>query len=46
MGECASDAGEPLGIIRDPKKNRIIEIDIVNERIGLYRLDAATPDTR
>jgi 5,5'-dehydrodivanillate O-demethylase len=29
--------GEPLGIIRDPKKNRIIEIDIVNERIGLHR---------
>ena len=28
--------GEPLGIIRDPNKNRIIEFDVINERIGLY----------
>ena len=30
------NGGEPLGIIRDPNKNRIIEFDVINERIGLY----------
>ena len=27
--------GEPLGVIRDPQMNRIIEFDVINERIGL-----------
>lgn len=27
--------GEPLGIIRDPQMNRIIEFEVINERIGL-----------
>jgi 5,5'-dehydrodivanillate O-demethylase oxygenase subunit len=27
--------GEPLGVIRDPQLNRIIEFDVINERIGL-----------
>jgi 5,5'-dehydrodivanillate O-demethylase oxygenase subunit len=26
---------EPLGVIRDPQMNRIIEFDVINERIGL-----------
>jgi 5,5'-dehydrodivanillate O-demethylase len=29
--------GEPMGIIRDPGKNKIIDFDVVNEMIGLYR---------
>jgi 5,5'-dehydrodivanillate O-demethylase len=29
--------GEPMGIIRDPAKNQIIDFDVVNEMIGLYR---------
>ena len=29
--------GDPLGVIRDPKKNDIIHIDVINERIGLVR---------
>jgi 5,5'-dehydrodivanillate O-demethylase len=29
--------GEPMGIIRDPTKNQIINFDVVNEMIGLYR---------
>jgi len=29
--------GEPMGVIRDPEKNKIIEFDVINERIGLYR---------
>jgi 5,5'-dehydrodivanillate O-demethylase len=27
---------EPLGIIRDPSKNRLIEFDVINERVGLF----------
>jgi 5,5'-dehydrodivanillate O-demethylase oxygenase subunit len=26
-----------LGMIRDPEKNQIIELNVINERIGLYR---------
>jgi 5,5'-dehydrodivanillate O-demethylase oxygenase subunit len=29
--------GEPLGVVRDPDKNKIIHFDVINERIGLYR---------
>jgi 5,5'-dehydrodivanillate O-demethylase oxygenase subunit len=29
--------GEPLGVVRDPKANRLIEFDVINERIGLTR---------
>ena len=28
---------DPIGVIRDPRKNHIIEFDVVNERIGLFR---------
>jgi 5,5'-dehydrodivanillate O-demethylase len=34
--ELVKSGGEPLGIVRDPDKNRIIEFDVINERIGLY----------
>jgi 5,5'-dehydrodivanillate O-demethylase len=27
---------EPLGIIRDPKKNQLIDLGVINERIGLF----------
>jgi 5,5'-dehydrodivanillate O-demethylase oxygenase subunit len=27
--------GEPLGVIRDPQLNHVIEFDVINERIGL-----------
>lgn len=33
--------GEPLGVVRDPKANRLIEFDVINERIGL-----STPETQ
>jgi 5,5'-dehydrodivanillate O-demethylase len=33
--------GDPLGIVRDPKINRLIEFDVINERIGL-----STPETQ
>ncbi len=28
---------DPIGMIRDPEKNQIIELNVINERIGLYR---------
>ncbi len=33
--ETVQQGKEPLGIIRDPAKNQIIEFDVINERIGL-----------
>jgi 5,5'-dehydrodivanillate O-demethylase len=27
---------DPIGIIRDPENNRLIELNVINERIGLY----------
>jgi 5,5'-dehydrodivanillate O-demethylase len=30
---------EPLGVVRDPKVNRLIEFDVINERIGLVKPD-------
>jgi len=31
--------GEPMGVIRDAEKNKIIEFDVINERIGLCRAE-------
>lgn len=28
--------GEPLGLVRDPNKNQLIEFDVINERVGLF----------
>ena len=33
--EIVRGGGEPLGIVRDHKSNRLIEFDVINERIGL-----------
>ncbi|MGH7824654.1 MAG: Rieske 2Fe-2S domain-containing protein [Candidatus Binatia bacterium] len=33
--EIVRNGGEPLGVIHDPQTNRIIEFDVINERIGL-----------
>jgi len=27
-----------MGLVRDPEKNRIIELDVINDRIGLHQL--------
>lgn len=29
------NGGQPLGVIRDPESNRIIEFDVINQRIGV-----------
>jgi 5,5'-dehydrodivanillate O-demethylase len=35
--DIVRNGGEPMGVIRDAEKNKIIEFDVINERIGLYR---------
>ena len=35
--EIVQRGGDPMGVIRDPKKNKTIYLDVINERIGLYR---------
>jgi 5,5'-dehydrodivanillate O-demethylase len=34
--ETVRKGGEPIGVVRDPAKNRIIEFDVINERVGLF----------
>ncbi len=34
--DIVQKGGEPLGLVRDPSKNQIIEFDVVNERVGLF----------
>jgi len=34
--EIVRKGGEPLGIVRDQSANRLIEFDVINERIGLF----------
>jgi 5,5'-dehydrodivanillate O-demethylase len=33
--EAVQQGNEPLGVVRDPDKNRIIEFDVINERVGV-----------
>jgi 5,5'-dehydrodivanillate O-demethylase len=35
--EIVRNGGEPMGVIRDAAKNRVIYLDVVNERMGLFR---------
>jgi len=34
--ETVRNGGEPMGVMRDPAKNRLIEFDVINERVGLF----------
>jgi 5,5'-dehydrodivanillate O-demethylase len=34
--EIVRKGGEPLGVVRDPIKNQLIEFDVINERVGLF----------
>jgi 5,5'-dehydrodivanillate O-demethylase len=34
--EIVRSGGEPLGVVRDAKKNQLIEFEVLNERIGLF----------
>jgi 5,5'-dehydrodivanillate O-demethylase len=33
---------EPLGIVRDPEKNQLIDLGVINERIGLFGKERST----
>ena len=35
---------DPIGIIRDPEKNKLIDLGVINERIGLYGNQGERPD--
>ncbi len=39
--EIVQKGGDPLGVIRDPAKAKFIDLPVINERIGLYRSQAA-----
>jgi 5,5'-dehydrodivanillate O-demethylase len=40
--EIVQNGGDPMGVIRDPARNTLIEFDVVNEMIGLERSNAKT----
>ena len=44
--EIVQKGGEPIGVIRDPAKNKIINFDVINERIGLFRAGADSDKAR
>jgi 5,5'-dehydrodivanillate O-demethylase len=35
---------DPIGIIRDPAKNELIDLGVINERIGLFAAIGSTAD--
>ena len=37
---------DPIGVIRDSQKNRIIELNVINERIGLHRPQSSEQNQR
>ena len=39
--ELVQKGREPIGIVRDPTKNHIIEFDVTNDRIGLHLPETA-----
>jgi 5,5'-dehydrodivanillate O-demethylase len=44
--ERVQQGREPLGVIRDPAKNQLIDLGVINERIGLYRSPVAEEPRR
>jgi len=44
--EIVKNGGDPMGVIRDPEKNKLIFFDVINERIGLTRSSAETDKVR
>jgi 5,5'-dehydrodivanillate O-demethylase len=39
--EIVQKGGEPMGVFRDPAKAKFVDLPVINERIGLYRSQAA-----
>jgi 5,5'-dehydrodivanillate O-demethylase oxygenase subunit len=44
--EVVQQGFDPIGVIRDPQRNRIIELNVINERIGLHRPQSSEEDHR
>ena len=44
--ELVQKGRDALGVIRDPQQNRIIELNVINERIGLHRLQSLEREQR
>jgi 5,5'-dehydrodivanillate O-demethylase oxygenase subunit len=42
--EKVQEGLDPIGVIRDARKSDIIELDVVNERIGLYSGQSSAPE--
>jgi 5,5'-dehydrodivanillate O-demethylase oxygenase subunit len=43
--ELVRDGGDPIGIIRDPEKNKIVDLDTFHEAYGLYRSESRAAET-
>ena len=43
--ETVRDGGDPMGIIRDPEKNKIVDLDTFHEPYGLYRSGSRAAET-
>ena len=41
--EIVREGKDPIGVIRDPQKNKMIDLDTFHEAYGLYRSEARTP---
>ena len=43
--DIVRQGGEPMGLVRDPEKNQVIELPVINDRIGLHepRTEAESP---
>jgi 5,5'-dehydrodivanillate O-demethylase len=39
--DIVRDGGDPMGVIRDPAKNTVIDLDVYHEAFGLLRNSAA-----
>jgi len=37
---------DPIGIIRDPAKNKLIDLGVINERIGLFAAAAPSAERK
>ncbi|MDB5728385.1 MAG: Rieske (2Fe-2S) domain protein [Noviherbaspirillum sp.] len=42
--EIVRKGGDPMGVVRDPAKNKIIVFDVINERIGVFRSEKQSPE--
>jgi 5,5'-dehydrodivanillate O-demethylase len=44
--EVVRKGGDPMGVVRDPARNKVIEFAVINERIGVFRSEQPSPELR